>query len=74
MGRMWVSMGLHGARKEMATPNGKRDDTTLGVKRTTKRRLLKLKLHPRETEDDLILRATEALEVKIRPLPSEAAA
>ena len=41
-----------------------REDTTLSVKRATKRRLLRMKRYPRETEDELVRRATGALEDK----------
>lgn len=49
---------------KLAADELKRDDTTLGVKRRTKRRILRLKSHPRETDDETINRACEALEQK----------
>ena len=48
----------------MAADDLKRDDTTIGVKRRTKRRILRLKAHPRETDDETVNKACAALEEK----------
>lgn len=45
----------------MAASALRRDDTTLGVKRRTKKRLNAAKVHPRETDDETVNRALDAL-------------
>ncbi len=60
---------MYGRRERTVEADGKRDDTTIAVKRRTKRRMSRLKVHPRETDDETVNRALDALRGELPLLP-----